>query len=170
MDSPFDDMTLGREIAQVNGYHERSPSMMIVVPLDDSDDGVYRDEQNASFYEYSFGQDDEDDDSDEDEPAQQTQPMPKRMASPRSVLNAPRVVEEIPKMVTCFRPHSIPFVTDFIHASSTVSRERKSCHRRSRNRAFGSTDFARSVLPKLQQDLQEQEDGDNAWREHPLLQ
>ena len=49
--NPFDDMALARATAERNGYHQRSPSLMVVIPLEDHD-GLYCDDLNASYFEF----------------------------------------------------------------------------------------------------------------------
>lgn len=160
MVASIDDMALARATAEANCYHQRSPSMMIVVPLQDREEALYGDDINASYYEF-FQEEDEVDCIDH----QRRRSCLDEMDSPRSVL------EETPLPLMCFRadrrerrsstapkidPTIIPVVTDLID-SSTISAARRSCHRRSRNRAFCQTDYERNVLPRLGKALQEYE-------------
>lgn len=151
-----DDMALARATAMENGYHERSPSMMIVVPLDDySEDGeVLCDDLNASFYD-SFFDFSHEGDNDCEATRQQRR---LEVASPRSVIEDPFCLLQVGASKTG-QPlrrtsNTIPVLTDMMR-SSTISTERRSCHRRSRNRALESTYYDRNVLPHLGDELKE---------------
>lgn len=135
--NPFDDMALARATAARHGYHQRSPSLMVVIPLEDHD-GLYCDDLNASFYEFF-----QEDDHDVNQLPQQSKA---ETESPRSVLDSDHP--------TLSMPAKIPVLTDVIQSSS-FSKSSGSRHRRSRNRGLGNKEFARQVLPHLDCELNE---------------
>ncbi|CAB9520374.1 expressed unknown protein [Seminavis robusta] len=180
MDSfDLDDMAEARAMADEQGYHQRSPSMMIVVPLQEGGDRLFCDDLNASFYEYDFylhAQEDYDDGLDIPPVAEIRIESPKSIvdqfwgegdlllegAAPKKVHHARTSSRSTCTQTTCCSS-VLPIITDLIQSSTTISAARRSCHRRSRNRAMAAQDFHRNILPKLDEALEEYElDGSNS--------
>jgi hypothetical protein len=116
---------------------------MIVVPLEDHDEALYCDELNASYYDF-FERYDEG-----YSPGHRPYYLSLEIESPRTVVEQarPASLDPQPRFI-------IPTMTDLIQ-SSTVSAARRSCHKRSRNRALGNNDFSRLVLPHLGEALRD---------------
>ena len=128
-----DDMSEAKAMSEAQGYHQRSPSMMIVVPLLEDNDEMMLvcDDLNASYYDFF-----------QDNAKQDTRSA--LVESPRSVV--PNILGTPSHLGK--GNQTIPALTDLMKAT-TLSKMATRKNRRSRNRAMSATEFEQTILPNI---------------------
>lgn len=130
-----DDMSAAKAMSKDQGFHQRSPSMMIVVPLledDEHDSPLVCDDLNASYFDF-FQVEKEDSSCSYNNNA---------CIRSSSLFDSPKSV--VPDIYGT-DAQAIPSLTNLI--KSTTFKSSKS--RRSRNRAISGSDFDLKILPNL---------------------